>query len=176
MAESSLTISFNTTTGSSDQFIDLELDDDLNDDKSSFLFGDTVYFKVFTNCSTVDFYLSEGSIINVGSGTDDVTEIITFSEPPESAGGVASDNTASLSYPAKDGTFSATKIGSGTGCGTITVDSVDSKQVNASLAGPGAYIVTYKSDYLSKKITGPNMPYEWDTDESYPVVVVAVGS
>lgn len=175
MADSSLTISF-VATASGDQFIDLELDDDLNNEKTSFLFGETAFFRVFTNCSTVDFYLSEGSISSVGSGSIEMTEVITFTEPPESAGGKASDNTASLSHPAKSGTFSATKLGSGTGCGTLSIDVANTKQVNASLAGPGAYLVSYTSDYSVKKIVGPNMPSGWDIEESYPVVVLAVGA
>lgn len=175
MADSSLTISFTTTTGSTDQFIDLELDDDLNGDKTSFLFGEVVYFRVFTNCTTLDFFPSEGTVSDNGSGIADISEMISFTQPPSSAGGVISDNTSSLSYPVSS-SFSATAIGSSVGCGSISVDPVDPKQANASQAGPGVYTATYKSNYLSKKITGPNMPTGWSSDESYPVVVVVVGS
>ena len=176
MANSSLTISFATTTGSTDQFIDLELDDDLNGDKTTFLFGEIVYFRVFTNCTTLDFYPTEGSVAANGTGTADIVEQITFTEPPLAAGGIVSENTSSLGYPANDGSFSAVVLGSGSGCGTISVDSVDTKQANASQADPGVYTATYKSDYLGKKITGPTMPVDWDTEESYPVVIVVVGS
>ena len=175
MANTSLTISFNTTTGSTDQFIDLELDDVLNNDKTTFLFGDIVYFKMFTKCTEVDFYPSEGSVTAGTDGIDDVEEQITFTQPPLAAGGSVADNTASLTKPVTSN-FSAVVLGSGAGCGTISVDKVDKKQANASQAGPGVYTANYKAAYIGKKITGPSMPSGWDSEQTYPVVIVAVGS
>ena len=64
MADSSLTISFVTTTGSSDKFIDLELNEIANEGESSFLFGSIVHFRMFTDCTSVVFYASEGSVVD----------------------------------------------------------------------------------------------------------------
>ena len=176
MANSSLTISFNTTTGSTDKILIIDLDDEKNDDRTTFLFGETVHFRVFTDCDEVLFFPSEGSVSGTGSGTATVEDTITFTEPPESAGGSISNNTASLNYPANEGSFSATVLGSGAGCGTISVDDVDAQQANASQAGPGVYIATYQSDYDSHSIDGPSVPEGWDSDLTYPVVIVVVGT
>lgn len=186
MANTSLTINFSTQADGTDEngndlFIDIELDDELNNDKSSFEFGATVYLRVFTNCSTIDFYPSEGSVLPATTtlpptdGHAEVTEIITFTQPPESAGGVVADNTASLSYPVSSN-FSAVKLGSGAGCGSISVDPTDSSTAVASQAGPGVYTATYNAVYASKSIVGPSAPTGWDSEETYPVVVVVVGS
>lgn len=181
MASSSLTISFNTITDTEDQFIDLELNSEKNvnaagDEITTFEFGSVVYLREFTNCSNTDYYPSEGSVSNDSptSGTLSVTEQITFDEPPASAGGLAEDNTASLSYPCT-GNFSYTLLG-GSGAGSLSIDPVDLKQVNASLAGPAVYTVSYTANFNAKKITGPSAPADWDSDETYPVVVVVVGS
>jgi hypothetical protein len=80
-----------------------------------------------------------------------------------------------LSYPASSG-FSAVKLGSGTGCGSISLDPTDPSTAIASQAGPGVYTATYKAVYASKSIVGPSAPAGWDSEESYPVVVVVVGS
>ena len=174
MANSSLTINFTTTTGSVDQFIDIDLDDDLNNEKSTFLFGDTAYFRVFTNCSTLSFYPSESSVSSNGTKTADSEEYISFTQPPATAGGIASENTASVSYPINSGTLTATKIAGD--CGSLSVDAVDTKQINASKAGVAVYKVEYESDYKSYSIGGISAPPGWVDDSTYPVVIVVVGS
>jgi len=174
MADTSLTISFSTQVDGTDDdgndlFIDIELDDELNGDISTFEFGATVYLRVFTNCSIIDFYPSEGTVLPTSTslpptdGPAEISEIITFTQPPESAGGVVADNTASLSYPASSG-FSAVKLGSGAGCGSISLSSTDSSTAVASQAGPGVYTATYNAVYASKNIIGPAASIGWDNE------------
>jgi hypothetical protein len=61
-AKANLTISFATRCDVSDS-INVELDADLNEDKSCFLYGDTAYFRVYTNPLDMeyDMYISDPS-------------------------------------------------------------------------------------------------------------------
>ena len=178
MANSSLTISFSTSVTDANLYIDMDMDDDLNVGQTSFAFDSgTVYFRLFTNCSAVTFTASDGStspssITGSGSENTNITEIITFAQDPNST----DDNTASLSYAAT-GSISAV-LKSSIGCGTVSLDSNDStnKTVIASQHGVGVYEVSYDADYHSISIEAPSMPSGWDVEESYPVVIVAVGS
>ena len=85
------------------------------------------------------------------------------------------NNTTSLSYPAES--FSATAI-SGVTCGSISLDPNDdtNKTAIASQHGVGVYEANYTAKYHSISIESPSMPDGWDEEESYPVVIVAVGS
>ena len=180
MANASLTISFNTTS-SADQFIDLELDDVLNKDETTFIFGTEVFFKMFTDCTTVDFFATENSVSNGTDGIDDVVEYISFTQPPVSHGGKVKDNTATTSKPIT-GAWSWKQVGT-SGCGSITTVDGDLKTLKASAAGPGVYEITYESAYTGHKITGPSEPAEWVSETAdgedapdYPLVIVAAGS
>lgn len=179
MANSALTISFSTSLSDAagDKFIDIDLDDELNNDRTSFLFGETVYFRIFTNCTHVEEYPSEGTVMDHGTKTAvDITDQLIFSQPPAAAGGIAAENTAALNFPANSGTFSAVKLGSGAGCGSVTLDPGNNQVAIASSAGPGVYTAKYNADYLSRSIVGPALPAGWDSEESYPVVIVVVGT
>jgi len=48
---SSITINFSTI--SADKYLSVELDSDLNNGKSTFVFGSSAYFKIYTNASTI---------------------------------------------------------------------------------------------------------------------------
>jgi len=181
MANSSLTISFISTTGSKNLFIDLELDDDKNNGETSFLFGETVHFKMYTNCANVSFFPSEGLVLPeitapTNEETDHIIEQLIFTQPPVSAGGKVKDNTVSLNHAAIDGSFSAVVLGTGNAGYSVSVDDVDKKQANGSDAGPGVFTAEYDSLYTALNITGPAMPGGWDPDETYPVVIVVVGT
>jgi hypothetical protein len=184
MANSTLTINFTTVTGSTDKFIDAELDEIENNDASSFLFGETAHFRVFTNCDSVEFFESDGVVApdnttGATKATKDVKEFITFTQPPASSGGKASENTASLSYPVKSGTtYVFTPLGD-SNCGAISVDESDPKTARASAAGPGVYLAEYTAEYTKHNISGVQKPAIWDEledEDSYPVVVVMVGN
>ena len=177
MADATLTISFASTTGSSEQFIILDLDTEKNDDESTFLFGEEVYIRMFTNCTEVNFFISEGTLQDgpvTNSEVVEVSELITFDEPPESFGGKASENTASLSFPVFSD-FVAKSMASSAPF-SVSIDSVDVRQANASAAGVGVFKATYKTKFTPKTLLGPSIPPEWDSEENYPVVVLAVGS
>ena len=188
MANASLTISFNTLTASADQFIDLELDDVqnelINEKTSGFIFGETVYFKMFTNCSDVTFIttLNPDNVASGTGGDDDVKEYITFLQPAgEGLGGKVADQTASLSKPVKPGTFSSTLIG-GSSVGNITIKETDPKTAKAGALGIAVYEAIYQSTYTGHSIVGPPEPAGWvaqdadgDDVEAFPVVIVAVG-
>jgi len=178
MANSSLTISFSTSVVDANLYIDMDLDDELNEGNTSFAFGSgSVYFRLFTNCSNVSFIASESegtspsSTTGEGSETAEITEIIIFAQDPASV----EDNNTSLSYAAES--FSASAI-SAVSCGTVSLDPNDSlnKTVIASQHGVGVYEASYDAKYHSISIEAPTMPSGWDTEESYPVVIVAVGS
>ena len=173
MANSNITISFSATTSSSDTYIELELDDEQNNEESTFLFGDDAYYRIFTNCEEWESFPSSGNITDHGTGTKDVEETITFTQPPEEMGGSAKDNTATLSHTPKEGTFTATRV-SDSSCGAISLDEVDPQTVKASQAGVAVYKVTYQSDFFSQSIT-VDQPSEWPNDEDFPVVVVVAG-
>ena len=188
MANASLTISFNTLTASTDQFIDLELDDVqnelINEKTSGFIFGETVYFKMFTNCSDVTFIttLSPDNITSRTGGDDDIKEYITFLQPAGvGLGGKVADQTASLSKPVKSGTFSSTLKG-GSSVGSIIINDSDPKTAKGSILNIAVYEATYKSTYTGHSIVGPSEPGGWvsvDADGenvvAFPVVIVAVG-
>jgi len=175
MANASLTISFNTTTSdSSNQFIDLELDDDKNEEEngttSGFKFGSTVYFRMRTDCSNVSFYSTGNSVQSGGSGSAEVKETITFTEPISQK-----DNTASLSKLVSSGFSAESPLGGDAGSITVDIEN-DPKTAKASKAGVAVYAVTYMSNYTSHSIVGPSEPAGWDPEgDAFPIVIVAVG-
>lgn len=177
MANQSLTITF---TAQSEAELTVELDDTLNEQEnggrtSSFLYGDEVYFRVYTNPITgvsVDCYESDGVITSKGTDTDTIEETIIFTEPPESAGGNPSDNTASLGKPVYSG-FSASALGNS--LGSITVNPTDPAEVVASQAGPGVYEVSYTAKYYLFSLKKDTRPSGVAINDSYQISVVIVG-
>ena len=189
MANQSITVSF--STASSDDSIELTIALDYvmnaaenNKRTSGFLFGDTVYFKVYTNPITgVDLALfsSDGVLGEYGVQPLEANqEYITFDEPPESAGGLLKNMNTSLSFPAYSG-FLASALGD-SACGSVTLDPDDATNVVASIPGPGVYDASYNSQYYSYSISKDSMPAGWEVDPitgeypAYPIVIVVVGT
>lgn len=186
MANQSLTVSFSVQT-SDDIGLTVDLDDEMNyaeNNKrtSSFRFGDTVYFRVFTNPVdgvTVTCYESDGTLASHGTKDVEIEDTAVFSQPPEPYGSAA-ENTSSVSIPVKSG-FVATGLPSGSPCGSISVDSEDASQLQASQAGPGVYRISYTANCYSFSINKDTVPPGFDVPdsegnyESYPIVIVVVG-
>ena len=102
LVNSNITITFSTLTG--DGNIQIELDDVLNNDKSTFGFGDVAHFKVYTSPLDMEFdcYCSNSSatfisptpeIITPESITDEDNINLSFVDTDES----------SISYPCSGG-------------------------------------------------------------------------
>ena len=180
MANQSVTISFVTKTASEAISLSVDMDTEKNEElnegrTSEFIFGDEAFFRVFSEPIegiTIGCYPSDGVIASYGEKTVDVQEYIQFIQPPLIAGGTVEDNISSLDKPAFSD-FVAEGLPPGSSpCGVISVDPIDSSQANASLAGPGVYDTSYKAKYHSFSIKKDSIP----SDESYPIVIVIVGS
>jgi hypothetical protein len=183
MADTSLTVQFQAVSTETDTNIVAELDDDRNSAAnngrtSSFKFGDTVYYRVYTNPvdgMDVTCYNSDGTITYHGKYSEsDREQVITFAEPPESKGGDPDDNTASLDVPCESG-FSAELLGT-TGCGSVYLSTDDPEVAKASQTGVGVYRATYDTEYFLYGLSNVAAPSDWPAGESYPVVILIVGT
>lgn len=183
MADTALTVQFQTVSSETDTNITAELDDDRNSAAnngrtSSFKFGDTVYFRVYTNPvdgMDINCYNSDGTVTYHGEESEsNREEIITFAEPPESKGGDPDNNTANLAVPCAEG-FSAELL-STTGCGSIFLSTEDPEVAKASQAGVGVYRATYDTEYFLYDLAHVAAPDDWPAGESYPVIILIVGT
>jgi hypothetical protein len=160
----------------------VDMDDEQNEAEndgrtSTFIYGDTAYFRVFPSPIegvSISCYPSDGSVISHGEHTADVDEIISFTEPPEDAGGAVEDNTVTLEKPVFSD-FSVEQV-SETSCGAISVNPDNPSEAMASQAGPGVYRATYTAKFQRFSISIPSKPAGISDDEAYPVVVSIVGS
>lgn len=187
MANSTLTVSFTTETLDDDSIdLTVELDDDKNiienDGRtSSFLFGDDVYFKVFTNPISgvnVTTYESDGTTSMDASGEIDTDreEFAIFSQPaiPGYVYKPSEKNDYNLQVPC-NGTFTFSALGSGT-AGVISL--ADPSTLVKANPGIVVGIIKYDAKFDRYKLSGVTQPTGWiptDDNNSYPVVVVIVG-
>jgi hypothetical protein len=170
MANASLTINFSTYSSSSttgDIDLSVGLDEALNGGKTSFVFGDTAYFQIFTNATTIKIHKSIGTVTDNGTGQIAMSEMLAFNGVP---GSDPADNTANLTYTPK-GAVTFKVIAGGAGA-----FSVSGSTVQASQAGLAVVQADYDAEYLSKSISGVNKPANWPDDITYPVVVVVEAS
>ncbi len=188
MANQSITVSF-STVGADGLSLQIDLDDvknaEINNGRTSgFIFGDEVFFRVFTNPVTgvtLSPFSSDGVLGSYGVQSPiDIQEYITFDQPPASHGGLVKDMTASLGFPVSSG-FSASPLGN-SNCGSVTVDPKDISQAVASIAGPGVYDANYQAQFTRFSISKDSIPVGWEIDPEtgeyppYPIVVVIVGT
>jgi len=191
MANSTLTVSFTTQTLDDDGEIDLtvELDDEANKEAnngrtSSFLFGDDVYFKVFKNPLTgvnISTYQSDGNVTidQTGVTDSDREEFALFSQPDISGYTYkeSEKNDHNLEVPC-NGVFSVTELGSGD-LGVVSLDPEDPSVLVKASPGVVVGVVTYDATYDRYKLSGVTQPTGWvptDDNNSYPVIVVIVGT
>jgi hypothetical protein len=172
MAKQSVTISFVTSSMGDDGIsLFVDMDDEQNEAEndgrtSTFIYGDTAYFRVFPSPIegvSISCYPSDGSVISHGEHTADVDEIISFT-----------DNTVTLEKPVFSD-FSVEQV-SETSCGAISVNPDNPSEAMASQAGPGVYRATYTAKFQRFSISIPSKPAGISDDEAYPVVVSIVGS
>jgi len=182
MAKQSVTISF--VTAESDFDISVDMDDEKNfaannERTSSFIFGDEAFFRVFTkpiSGVSISCYQSDGVLTSYGIESVSIQEYLTFTEAPESAGGVIEDNTASLSKPVYSG-FVVEGLPQGSSpCGVVSLSLVEPDIALASQAGPGVYDANYVAQYHSFSIKKDSIPTGFPSDEPYPIVIVIVGT
>ena len=172
----SLTIQFKVLgggSGASDQlFVNVDLDESKNLPNSSpFLFGSTVYFRVFTNATTVDIYTSSGSITKGVLETFNVTDdVIVFSLPqlPPIFKKTIEENTASLKYHATSAPTFARITGANL---SPSLHPVDTNLVMANGFGIAVFNAIYDTQYMSYSLSGVSVPADFPPDEDFPVVI-----
>jgi len=185
MANQALTISFVTQSDNAELTVDL--DDVLNASTnsgrtSSFIYGDTVYFRVFTKPLTgiiVTAYNSAGTLVDVSIGGTVmeivvVTEQLVFTQPPSAQGGTLEDQVASLAKPAYSG-FTSTAIAGSSSVGSVTLNPNNVQEAMASILGPGVHECSYNAQYSSFSINLATIPVGYSSDVEYPIVVIIVG-
>lgn len=171
----SITISFQSlvdeTSGEGALKLEVEADDQVDGD-TTFEFGDAPIFRQYktSNVSISERILSDdnASVGQNGSGTKSVEdEIVTFSN----------SNTASTTYPIKDGTLSVEVVGGNVGSSFIKSGPSEIKATNPTNKDHpiGVCKVSYSADFTKWKLSGVTQPSGWPTDESYPVLIYVFG-
>ena len=170
----SLTISF-TIEGMEQQYqLSAEVNADDNNGKTSFLFGDTAYYRVYksSNIASMIVITSDGSeaLANSNITATLSDEIVTFSGSSES----------STSKPMIT-LISATALGS-SALGTISANGEAGVKCSKVSSGPldpivGVYRVTYRTQYALRRLSGVAQPSGFGLGDftSYPVLVYIVG-
>lgn len=158
---SSLTITFKTITSDAD--IIIELDDERNNGKTEFMFGEKAYFKVFADPSVnVSIRATDGTITNEGTGQDVVEENLQFIDSNE-----ATTSKPILSISSYEWL--------GNSLGTITKKDVKTLQAEKTPDplgdnGIGLLNVKYLSSFRRYAISVPQISGK----NEYSVLVVAV--
>lgn len=171
----SLTIQFKvlgSATNGNQLFCNVDLDDAKNlPNTSPFLFGSTVYFRIFTNAKTVNIFTSSGTITKGSLETFNVTDdVIVFSLPqlPAIFNKTVEENTASLKYYASSApTF--TKIAGANLSPSLST--YDANLVLANAFGIGVYNANYDTQYTSYSLSGITQPVDFPPDENFPVII-----
>jgi len=172
-ASGSITVNFQTSVISDGHSIDVELDDEKNEDKTTFGFGQTAHFRLYP--SPFDMKLAnittDGTLTIGAAVTKAFEENVAFSKWQKEEGG--SGNEVTVSRPIKEGTapvltwYTATN-----GIDEAAVES-DGKTIRLNAYGIGFAKVSYQSEYKETQLTGVDAPPEnFPDDESYPVAVV----
>ena len=80
IAKASIVLTFAISCAEEDHFINVEMDDEKNQGKTCFLYGEKIYFRVFTSPKDMKIRLesSDGSISNEGTGYFEYEEDIQF--------------------------------------------------------------------------------------------------
>lgn len=156
MAEQSITISFYSEVAA-DGSLNLDLDSEMNDDKTQFLYGVKAYFRVFKYPidMVVELIKSDGTLAEEGSGVSEEEEMVMF----------VNTDTSSINKPLKS---IVSYEWFGTSLGAI---SAEGNVIKSSISGVGVLKLTYESDFNRHSITIG----EKESDE-YPVIVFALGS
>jgi hypothetical protein len=157
MADQSINITFVTAEVAAGESLVVDLDADMNDDKSQFEYGEKAYFRIFAypDSMIITVEKSDGTITSEGSGEAEVEEDIVF----------ANTNTATSSKPVKSivsQEWLGTSLGSVSATGT---------KITASQEGVAVLKLTYKADFERRALSLPTQ----DEDE-YTVVIFIQGT
>lgn len=145
MAEQSLTITFVTATGSAEESIKVDLNEQKHievygEAKSQFFFGETAWFRIFTEPADLEYTVtvSDGTYAQGGPGTATFEdEIVTFPNTSE----------ASVGYPVAD-IVSTEWLGRSLGALAPF-----GEKLKASQAGVAVAMVTYTASYRGGSIS-----------------------
>lgn len=156
MAEQSITINFYSEVAEEDQRLVLDLDSDVNEEKTQFLYGEKCHFRVFKYPTdlVVTLHKSDGSISEEGSGVSEEEENITF----------VNTDSGSVSKPVRSVTsyeWLGASLGSVSAIGTA---------IKASQSGIAVLKLKYKSEFTRHAVS-----VSTKETETYPVVILAVG-
>ena len=156
MAEQSISINFVTAEVAAGEALVVELDEEKNEDKTQFLYGEKAYFKVYKHPSAmqIEIVVSDGTVASEGSGTSDEEENIAFVNSTE----------GSASKPIKSITSSKWL---GNSLGSV---SAEGTKVTASSEGVAVLKLNYKADYTSHALSLSSKD-----EDSYTVVVFIQG-
>ena len=158
MAEQSIVVTFYTETAEGEEYqaLAVELDDEMNDNKTQFRYGEKAYFRIFKYPSSLSITISksDGTITSEGSGDSEEEATITFVNTDE----------GSVSKPVKSIT-SYEWLGNSLG----SVSAVGTK-IKASKSGIGVLKLTYRSDFIRHAIS-----VSTKVEDTYPVVVFILG-
>jgi len=152
IAKASIVLTFAASCVAEDHFINVEMDDEKNQGKTCFLYGEKIYFRVFTNPKDMNIRLesSDGSISNEGTSYFEYEEDVQFPNV----------NEANTQYPI-DSIISQDWLGNS--LGSI---SISNTTIRTSETGVAILRLRYGVLYRSYAVTvGPK-----DYDE-YPVLV-----
>ncbi|MCD6124284.1 hypothetical protein J7J62_03830 [bacterium] len=152
IAKASIVLTFAASCAVEDHFINVEMDDEKNQGKTCFLYGEKIYFRVFTNPKNMNIRLesSDGSIFNEGTGYFEHEEDIQF----------ANVNEANTQYPI-DSVISSNWLGNSLGSISVSDTIIRTSETGVAILRL-KYGVIYRSYAVS---VGPR-----DYDE-YPVLV-----
>ncbi len=152
IAKASIVLTFAASCAAEDHFINVEMDDEKNQGKTCFLYGEKIYFRVFTSPKDMNIRLesSDGSIFNEGTDYFEYEEDIQF----------PNTNEANTQYPV-DSVIWDDWLGNS--LGSI---SISNTTIRTSKTGVAILKLRYRVSYRSYAITvGPR-----NYDE-YPILV-----
>lgn len=154
----SITFQSSTLSGVNGAILQTEVKAVDNGDLSgSFPFNSSVFFRVYKhNVNAYTIETTDGTTGSGGTGTDTVTEYVTFSDSTE----------GSLSYPATSIT-EFTPLGSGVNPGY----SLSGNQIVLNSKQKMVAKVTYTTSYELKYLQGVSEPSDYISDSGYPVLV-----
>lgn len=163
MANTSISVTFVTDVGNlldedgnAYASIQAQLDSTYNNGATRFLYGSKAYYQIFKSPSglSISQEASAGTITSEGTGTEEVTEYVTF----------ANSNEGSLSYPL-DSVESATWLGKNLGALSYV-----GNNVLASQSGVGVLKLVYNAAFTRYAISLNS------SEDTYVVLVYITGT
>jgi len=136
IAKTSIVLTFAASCAAEDHYITAEMDDEKNQGKTCFLYGEKIYFRVITIPKDMNIRLepSDGSVSNEGTGYFEYEEDVQF----------ANTNEANTQYPI-DSIVSSEWLGNSLGSISVVGDNI----IRATESGVAIlrlkYGVTYRS-------------------------------